>query len=426
MTRIRKKAHVDRSVLDLARERLALAFARFDHVAVSFSGGKDSTVCLNLALGMAQELGKTPLHVFFFDEECIPDETVDYVRRVAALPDVRLDWYCLPVKHRNACSRQHPWWYPWDPAGPDLWTRPLPPEGITAIPGYHFPPPEQRVLIPEMVGHLFPPSQYGSVCMVLGIRAQESLTRLRAVLRRDSENFLVLDQGAASRGNLWKVYPIYDWRTEDVWTAPTVFGWDVNAAYDRLEMAGLPMEQQRCAVPFGEEPLQKLWTFKTCWPEMWDKLSVRVPGANTALLYATTELWAFGKKPELPAGMTWQDLISHYISLFAPEEQGHIAARIMQEINNHYRKTLDPITTAPHPVTGISWPWLTMLAQRGDFKKRRKAEAETVGKDPAGLWQRYQAALAAEQEERHHAQQTTGSPGASAPDRAGTAAAGPY
>ena len=50
---ILKKQKVDKSVLDLAYERLNSVFDHFDTVSVSFSGGKDSTVCLNLTLEVA-------------------------------------------------------------------------------------------------------------------------------------------------------------------------------------------------------------------------------------------------------------------------------------------------------------------------------------------------------------------------------------
>jgi predicted phosphoadenosine phosphosulfate sulfurtransferase len=80
---------LDKDVLTLARERMAVAFDRFDEVAVSFSGGKDSTVALHVSLDEARRRGQR-LRVFFFDEEAIPYETEAYVRRIAAEPDIDL------------------------------------------------------------------------------------------------------------------------------------------------------------------------------------------------------------------------------------------------------------------------------------------------------------------------------------------------
>jgi predicted phosphoadenosine phosphosulfate sulfurtransferase len=91
-----KKKFTDQSVYEAARERMQHIFERFDRVVVSFSGGKDSTVCLQLALEEARKRNRLPLEVVFFDEEAIHPETIDYVERVRQMPDVKLYWYCLP------------------------------------------------------------------------------------------------------------------------------------------------------------------------------------------------------------------------------------------------------------------------------------------------------------------------------------------
>ena len=55
MGKILKKETVDKSVLDLAYERINNAYDQFDTISVSFSGGKDSTACLNLTLDVAKK-----------------------------------------------------------------------------------------------------------------------------------------------------------------------------------------------------------------------------------------------------------------------------------------------------------------------------------------------------------------------------------
>lgn len=219
------KAPLDEDVLTLARRRIALLYDRFDLVTLLFSGGKDSTVCLNLLLEEAGRRDRLPLEVSFFDEEAIHPETVEYVERVRERPDVRLAWYCLPVKHRNACSRRQLYWHPWNPAERELWCRPLPEGALLEHPGFRF-----GMTHAELGPFLHGPER-GSVASVMGIRADESLRRYRIVARRMRENWLM----PARKGYACLAYPIYDWTTFDVWTAPRLMGWDWNRTYDCVE-----------------------------------------------------------------------------------------------------------------------------------------------------------------------------------------------
>ena len=378
----RHEITVDRNVYELALDRTERAFDIFDRVSVQFSGGKDSTATLQVVLEVAARRDYGPVDVVFFDEEAIPIQTEEYVRRVAARDDVDLRWYCLPVQHRNACSRRHPYWWPWAPEAEDLWVRPMPPEAITELAGFEVEPPELRLTIPELTGLLHTGrDRYGTF---MGIRAQESLTRRRSVTQKVTENFIVEEAGARQSGNLWKVYPIYDWQTEDVWTAPLKLGWDYNRAYDLMEMAGVSHPMQRVSPAFGEEPLQKLWTFATCFPEVWDKMQHRVPGAAAAGRYALTELWSYGATPEPPPGTAFEAHVLHYIKQWPEEYRTKVANHVAQWVKTHARKSSDPLVwKAPHPETGVSWEWLTKLAMRGDFKNRKQAGSRIAGpQDP--------------------------------------------
>ncbi|WP_405759464.1 phosphoadenosine phosphosulfate reductase family protein [Streptomyces sp. NBC_01420] len=391
-------------VYTLACERMAYVMDHHDRVMVSFSGGKDSTAVLNVALEVANSDPRyarhLPLRVVFFDEEAIPMETEEYVRRVAQRPDVALEWYCLPVQHRNACSRQHPNWWPWAPEDEAKWCRPLPPEAITTLPGFPIWPPSERLSIPNTNGLLAPPPH--TTATLMGIRAQESLIRAHAVRLRSVDNYIIKykikskDRQAAAldRGNLWKAYPVYDWRTEDVWAAARIHGWDYNGAYDVMEMAGISPGSQRCSPAFGEEPLQKIHVYAQCFPDVWGRMSERVPGIGAAHRYARTELYGYGAKPPKPDGVTWPDFLTHYIAKHG-QAQPKVAERVRQIIARHYLKTSDPILpTAPHPVTGLSWQFLLTIAMRGDFKERRQESNQLMRHSRETYWANYCTELA--------------------------------
>ncbi|EHL5833719.1 DUF3440 domain-containing protein [Salmonella enterica] len=47
--------------------------------------------------------------------------------------------------------------------------------------------------------------------------------------------------------NVYNAYPIYDWCTDDIWTANARFGWDYNQLYDLFYYAGVPLHLMRVA-----------------------------------------------------------------------------------------------------------------------------------------------------------------------------------
>ena len=366
MAKVLKKRVIDADVLTKARERIAHVYDLFDTIVVSFSGGKDSTAILNLTLDEARRRGKLPLQAFFYDEEAIHPETIEYVERVAKLPEIDLKWFCVPVKHRNGCSRRAPWWYPWAPEDEAKWVRPLPARAIRAFPGYSLWPVESRQSVPELNPHVAR-LYHGTVGMLTGVRADESLRRYMSVSHEEVDNYIAypgVDRYAT-------VKPIYDWTTEDVWLAPSLFGWDYNRAYDVQERAGIGRNSQRVAPPYGEEPMQRLWMYAVCWPHLWDKMTARVPGARTAARYSTSDIYGFGGVV-LPDGRSWQDMVGIYLARHAAKERVQIAARLKRDIEVHFEKTSDPIPEErAHPMTGASWKYLAMIASRGDLKGRR-------------------------------------------------------
>jgi predicted phosphoadenosine phosphosulfate sulfurtransferase len=399
-TKVLKGKAVDQDVLTLARQRIERCFDQFDTVMVSFSGGKDSTVVLNLALEEARKRDRLPLLVMSFDEEAIPYETEQYMRRVAQMPEVDFKWLCLPIAHRNGCSKSEPLWYPWAEEDRDKWVRPLPPEAITEWGSWPLNPPEARITIPDGAHLLFNPREQGRIIMLMGIRADESITRRRAVSRRTEDNYIIPHYPTSSRPAwLWKAYPIYDWTTPDVWRAPTQFGWDTNEAYDVMEMAGVNWHDQRCAPPFGEQPMRGLYTFKTCFPDIWDKTSRRVPGAATAARYANSTLYGAGHGgftgDDLVEGQSWQDKVAKIINEHPEGARQDVAKRVRQWIATHFRHTSDPILFAAHPVTGVGWRFLLKVAEKGDFKDRLQPAVGMTDENRARLRKKYEKELEA-------------------------------
>lgn len=367
---ILKRRFTDKDVLSLSLERIERIYQLHDHVTVSFSGGKDSTVILHLALEVAKSLGKLPVRTIFVDEEAIFPETEEFVREVFNRDDVQGEWYTSPIRHRNACSRKHPFWYCWSPEDEDKWCRPMPPEGIE-IPHFPVQPIEARLTIPQSNKLFHEYKQWGNCCTLLGIRAQESLVRMRAVSRRVEDNYIIRHPDKSNYSLVSKAYPIYDWRHEDVWGAAKKNGWPYNKSYDILNMMGVPIGLARISPPYGEQPMQGLWQYRLGWPSLWDKMVNRVPGANTGMMYGRTSVYAFGGC-ELPSDSNWQSLIRQEITKHPESIRALVARRITAEIKRHYGKTDQPILSVGHPASGLSWPLLHVIASKADLKARNQ------------------------------------------------------
>lgn len=367
-TKVRLKAtEVEKDVLTLARERTEIAYRRYDDVHVSFSGGKDSTVVLNVAIEVATKLGKLPVKAFMFDEEAIAPETVAYCERVAARPDVQLRWIAAPFLHRNACSQDEPDWICFDPAVRHLWCREPPPYAEMKIDGV-------TELMPylDLIPFMFPRTG-ATVCTLLGLRAQESMRRRMAMLNRAEDNWLSVNPAAKwiTAGS-----PIYDWKTEDVWTAARLLGWDYNRAYDTMELAGVTRSAQRAAQPFGEQPLRGLWMYKECWPDLWEKMLKRVPGVNAAGLYANTPLWGAGGGVDVSGG-DMQARVTEALKKWPEPERRKIARRLSNAIQFHERvnpgvpipDTVPTMNRTTKQIT-VTWELLLTIATKGDLKNR--------------------------------------------------------
>lgn len=376
--KVLKVKELEQNCYDKALDRIRYLFDNFDHVVVAFSGGKDSTVCLNLAAQVAKEKGRLPLNVYTADEEAIHPETVKYIERVSKRKDINFKWFCMPLKLRNACSRLQPFWHTWHPDDKKIWVRPLPKTAITKLDNF-----VEGMSIPDMAILTFQELK-GSIAEIRGLRADESMRRRAMVSSKVRDNYIatvrtkltVDDKTVKAKKhlhfNFTQTSPIYDFRDHDVWLSVNKGGWDYNKTYDEYHMAGMKFRAMRVCPPFGEEPLNGLWQYSVLWPELWEKMINRVHGADTAGKFAKSELYL--KQPKKPPkGMNYKQWAQKLIKMYPPGIREQISESVRKCITMHTKKTKRPI---PEEVadfhSGLSWKFICIdVIRRGDTKGRK-------------------------------------------------------
>ncbi len=111
------KIYLNSNVFDEALNRIRFIFDEFENVIIGFSGGKDSTVTLELALIVAKEKNRLPLGVMFIDQEAEWEHVVKYVESVMYRDDINPYWLQMPMMLSNATSAKNKWLMCWEDGG---------------------------------------------------------------------------------------------------------------------------------------------------------------------------------------------------------------------------------------------------------------------------------------------------------------------
>lgn len=311
------------NVCELARRRIALVFDRFDNIYVSFSGGKDSSALLHLCIEhIRRHAPGRRIGVFHMDYEIQYRETIDAVDRMLAENSDILDVYriCVPFRVPTSASMFRSYWRPWEEPMRPLWVRPMPVGALTRDDFAFF---DERMWDYEFQTRfaewLHARTGARRTCCLIGIRTQESLNRWRSIYSDRNAHRFDGYRWIRSRADapICNAYPIYDWRTGDVWAAHGRFGWSYNRLYDLYYRAGVPLDVQRVASPFISPALANLHLYKAIDPDMWGRMVGRVDGVNFAALYGRTSALGW-QSIHLPEGVTWERYM-HFLLSTLPE-----------------------------------------------------------------------------------------------------------
>lgn len=301
-------------VLTAAKQRISKVFDDFPRIYLSFSGGKDSAVMMHLVMDEAIKRNRK-IGVLFVDLEAQYKLTIEHVAEMFEIYKDNIEpyWCALPLHMRNAVSQYEPQWICWEPGREKDWVRKAPEIAITDE--LYFPFFRRAMEFEEFVpafGHWY---SKGKLCACfVGIRSDESLNRYRTIVRKKS-TFEGIQWTTWCGDTLYNAYPIYDWKTQDIWTYNGKFNKPYNKLYDRFHQAGLTISQARICQPYGDDQRKGLWLFHLIEPETWARIVARVNGANQGALYVQESGNILGYRGiTKPPGITWKQFAERLLS----------------------------------------------------------------------------------------------------------------
>lgn len=322
----------NKNVYEAVQERLAFLFRKFPRIYLSFSGGKDSGVMLNLVLDYMRKNKITrKIGLMTLDNEANYEYSLKFMHSIIGKNLDLLDvyWCCLPITLPCTVSQYAVEWQCWGEKDKERWIRPMPTQPyIVNLKNNPFPFFWENINYDEFWDKFGEWYAQGKRCACLiGIRTVESLNRYRAIMNRRKEML---------RGRIWtkrngpcvyNCYPIYDWKTEDIWTANAKFGWEYNGLYDIFYKAGVPVHKMRVASPFMSESKSSLGMYRVIDPHVWAKLCARVQGANFVATYGKQLGYRSFK---LPPNHTWKSFVKFLLDTLPKEVAENFRRRFVQ------------------------------------------------------------------------------------------------
>lgn len=369
------KKYVNVSVYDAAKERISYIFDEFDNICVSFSGGKDSGVVLNLCIDEARKRNRK-IGALFIDLEAFYEKTIEYVERIFKDNEDVLTpyWVCLPMESPNSLSYLEPTWIWWDKEKEPIWVRNMPKnkwvinEDNNPINFY-----KKNMPFEEFIKHFG--GWYGNgqkTATLVGIRTDESLNRFRAIAGNkqtyDNKNFST----KVSEG-VYNFYPIYDWSVEDIWIYNGKFEKDYNKLYDMFYKAGVSIHKMRVDEPFGNEAKAGLSLFRVIEPNTWAKVVNRVSGANFGNIYSGNKIMSANYK--LPKNHTWKSFTYFLLDTLPKETAEHYKSKFDKFIK-YWIDTGCPV--APDHIEIMEQVCPDDIINTHEFSKRGKGDKEVI------------------------------------------------
>ena len=353
-----RKVYQKESVFLAAQKRISESFDMFEKLYISFSGGKDSTVMMHMVMAEAIKRGRK-VGVLIIDLEAQYTATIDHIENMVEKykDNIDLHWFCGELLLRNAVSDYEPKWVCWDESKKEIWVRPKP-KKASDLTQYDFYVP--RMEFEELMVIFGQWYAKGSTCgAFIGIRSDESLHRYRAIVSK-KDGLMIKGKKWTTKvsKSLFNVYPIYDWRTEDIWLFHAKNKeLSYNKVYDLMTRAGVKFSNQRLCQPFGDDQKKGLWLYHILESDTWYKLINRVSGVNSGALYCQDRGNINGSsRISKPDDHTWQSYTNFLLKTLPVKMQENYRQKFIKFISGWKKRGYEVIPDeAPHDLEVKQW-----------------------------------------------------------------------
>ena len=338
------RVKLGRDVFEAGYDRFHSLFRRGHRVVVSFSGGKDSTVCLELAIMAARETGQLPVDVILQDEEVAFPGVYEFIERTARRTEVRMHWLVMQQPMLNIFNRSVPYFWVMDPLlSPEQWLR-RPPEFAEFVKDKAI----ELMTNPKRFPVEHAPrrqrwdqnEERQCLINVIGLRTQESAKRLLGL--HSSGGFITSSNDLGA----FACRPIYDWKDGDVWRFIKEQRVDYCRAYDVFVRMGLKGAALRIGPPtLNMHSARLLQVASRAWPNWFDRVCARVPGVRLAALYGPRVV-----QPYRRVGESWKECFHR--ECLGPGTPKWIRERAAHFMDKHL-KVHATHSRAPFPEAGL-------------------------------------------------------------------------
>lgn len=324
-----KRCPASIDVVEAAKIRIRNVFRNGLPVYMSFSGGKDSLCLSQLVMNLIRtgEINPAQLTVQFIDEEAIfpcIDEKVREWRRKFMLAGAKFEWFCLEVKHYNCFNElsNDETFICWDRYKKDVWVRQPPSFAIRNHP----------LLKPRTDAYQdFLPRVCADGITITGIRTAESIQRLL--------NVAVVNRSGKKMTKRHQIFPVYDWKDDDVWRYLYQEKVDIPDIYLYLWQSGASKRRLRVSQFFSIDTACSLVKMNEYYPDLMERIVRREPNAYLASLYWDSEM--FGRntsaRKQNENGKGKKDYKAALLELFS-DMDGNFRTKNRRYVAERYRR----------------------------------------------------------------------------------------